>query len=739
MATASAHWDILPETTAPLSPPKEVPAEHLEVISGEVENILHYQEDTGFTVFGLKAGPHRSTVTGITARLQEGEGARCFGRWSHSKWGRQFKAERVEITEPEGRVALQKYLISGAIPGIGKHFAELLMGHFGEGLLDILEAEPDRLKELPGIGPKRLTNLQQNLQHLRDERKTMVFLLSHGLGPGRAARIAAKYKGQTETVLRENPYRMSTEIEGIGFKLADDLAMKLGIAATAPARLEAGLVYTLEQAELEGHSYLPRPNLIQDAKKLLHVPEELLEQAVTGLTQKQAVRLRNWHGKVDCLYRPETEWAERRVSERLMELRQGALPWAGLLPPSLPELPGINLSDKQRAAVQVMLQNKVAVLQGGPGVGKTTITRSMLQAVQHAGIRVALCAPTGKAAKRLGEATGVGASTIHRLLEVDPRSAGFKHHEKNPLPMDLVIVDEASMVDIQLMAALLRAVGDGAGLWIIGDPEQIPSVGPGAVLQDIIRSGRIPVAALDEIFRQSEASRIIVNAHRIIHGELPEKPESGRDSDFYFFGAEDNETLPAKVEDLVLQKIPQKFGFDPLQDIQVLTHLRKGPLGSEEVSQALQARLLPHQRPTLTSFGRKIGLGDRVLQRANNYQKEVFNGESGRVVQVSEKDRILTVDFDGRQIEYHISELSELSLAYALTIHKSQGSEYPVVVLPLSTSYHIMLERHLLYTGVTRGRKLVVLVGQLKALATAVRTQRSSRRKTALAERLQLA
>lgn len=738
MSTTLEHWDILPPVPLRTGSAPVAPSQHLEVISGEVDEILHYTEDTGYTVFVLRNGAYQSTVTGITARLQVGEGARCFGSWNTSKWGRQFKTERIEITEPSGQKALQRYLHSGAVPGIGRHFGDLLLEQFGENLMEVLETQPERLRQLPGIGPKRLENLLRHIERLRNERRTMVFLLAHGLGPGRAARIAGKYKEQTEQILRENPYRIAVEIDGIGFKLADDLAMKLGIAATDPARLEAGLVYTLEQAESEGHSYLPQSELIKLARKLLHVPEDLLQTATTSLLQKSQLLLRNWPGKPGCVYLPGTDWAERLVSARLLRLLQDPIPWAGRLSAQLPTVPGITLSDKQKAAVQLMLNSKVAVLQGGPGVGKTTITRSMLLSVKKAGIRVALCAPTGKAAKRLAEATGEQASTIHRLLEVDPVSAGFKHHEKNPLPYDLVIVDEASMIDIQLMAALLRAVGNGAGLWIIGDPEQIPSVGSGAVLQDIIQSNTVPVALLSEIFRQAEASKIIVNAHRIIRGELPEKPAAGEESDFYFFGVEDNGELPAKIQELVLQKIPQKFGFDPIQDIQVLTHLRRGPLGSEDLAHALQKQLLPAKRPLLESFGRQLGVGDRVLQRVNNYDKTVFNGENGTVTRVLEKERILQVKFDDREVEYHISELGELSLAYALTIHKSQGSEYPVVVLPISSSYHVMLEQQLLYTGVTRGKKLVVLVGQMQALATAVRTRRASLRKTALTERLQL-
>jgi exodeoxyribonuclease V alpha subunit len=736
MTIPMASWDILP---APANPNpaslQSAPSEPLESISGEVDRILHYVEDTGFTVFVLRNGPYQSTVTGITARLQVGEGARCLGQWSSSKWGRQFRAERIEITEPNSKKALHSYLCSGAIPGIGPHFADLLLNSFGEKLMDVLEAHPEQLKHLPGIGPKRLARLLEHVERLRNERKTMVFLLSHGLGPGRAARIAAVYKGQTEAILRENPYRMATEVEGIGFRLADELARKLGIAANAPARLEAGLLYSMEQAEEEGHTFLSITELKKAALDLLRVPEADLLTALQSLLQQNRLIRRSWPDKPDCLYRPSTDRAEQLVSDCLLRLRQGPLPWPETLSQTLPTLPGITLSAKQQEAVRLMLQSKVAILRGGPGVGKTTITKSMLMAVQKAGIRVALCAPTGKAAKRMSEATETPASTIHRLLEIDGKTGGFKHHEKHPLPYDLFVVDEASMIDVRLAAAFLRAIAPGAGLWIVGDPEQIPSVGAGAVLQDLLRSRQIPVATLDEIFRQSEASRIIVNSHRIIRGEMPEIDARG-ETDFYFFRVEDPEAIPDKVLELVLHRIPRKFGVDPVRDIQVLTHLRKGPLGSDHLAQSLQQRLLPSNRPILESFGRKIGKGDRVMQQMNDYEKTVYNGETGQVLQVSETDKLLTVDFDGRIIDYHVSELYELALAYALTIHKSQGSEYPVVVLPISTSYHIMLERHLLYTGVTRGRRLVVLVGQPKALAVAVRTQRALSRNTTLAERL---
>lgn len=734
-------WDITEPliTRGPPVPPVVEP--HKEKIQGTVERILHYSEDTGFTVFRLKSGPYSSVATGVTARLKEGEEAECVGTWgTHREHGRQFNAEHVRIAAPNNREAIKTYLCSDAVKGVGKHFAEQLLDAFGNKVFEVLESAPEKISELPGMGKKRLQSLLEGYATQKEIRETMIFLMAHGLGPGRAFAVHRKYGKQAEALLREDPYRLATEMEGFGFVLADELAKKLGFSANSGTRFRAGLVYTLEKAEQLGHYTLEKEELLSTAHALLKVDAHSLEPVLDDLLGTGRLKAVDWSaaGLGLQIYRPALLWAEQTVVRRLSQLCSGPLPWAQIAGMALPDLPDIQLSEKQQDAVRLMLSHKVAILSGGPGVGKTTITRNMLAAVQRANLKVALCAPTGKAAKRMSEAVSspgstLEASTIHRLLEFNPQG-GFKRDEQTPLEADLVIVDEASMIDLPLLASLLRAVGDGAGLWLIGDPNQIPSVGPGSVLLDLIQSQYVPTATLTEIFRQAACSQIIVNAHQVIQGIVPPKQEKGTETDFYFFPVEENDAIPAKIEELMLRKIPAKFGLDPRQDIQVLTHLRKGPLGSDTLSAHLQTALFRDPRLTLTHYGRSFGLGDRVIQRVNDYEKMVFNGESGVVVEVT--DQALTVQFEDRYIPYSVTEVSDLMLSYALTIHKSQGSEYPAVILPMASTYHVMLERHLLYTGITRGKQLVVLVGQRQAVAIAVKNQQTKLRKTTLKEAL---
>jgi len=703
-------------------------------IDGEVARVTFYNEENGYTVFVVRSGLYETPVTGITNKVFPGEQVSCVGVWeNHPTHGRQLKADTIQLSIPVELNAIRRYLGSGIVKSIGEHFAGVLVDRFGKKIFEVLDKEPEKLMQIPGIGQKRVNNIRDQWEEQRKSREAMVFLLAHGFGNLRAAKIYKTYGRDTIRNLKEDPYRVYN-IHGIGFEIADEFARKLGFDAQDPKRLAAGIQYTLTLAEKSGNCGMSRKDLLAKAGKILGVPAGILESELEAMIPRAFLVQESWSGQ-EILYRPELWRAEVSLAQQLNRLLQGQIPWS--IPATLLEPSGIQLSPFQRQARDRLLRTKVGVLTGGPGVGKTTLIRSLLLNLhQDRNLRVALCAPTGRAAKRIEESTGEKASTIHRLLEYGP--LGFKYGVRQPLEYDLVIVDESSMVDLPLMQALADAIDPAAGLWLVGDANQLPSVGPGAILHDIIASQRVPVVALTEIYRQAESSAIVRNAHRILSGVLPQKHTPGEPTDFYLFSEEDPENLPDRVIDLVTQKIPNRFGFSPRTDIQVLAPMRKGSIGAEMLSQRLQAIYHPNHDSALL-FGRhKFYVGDRVMQTVNDYEKLVFNGEVGTVVDVNLTAKSLVVEFDdGRKIDYDRLDLDNLMLAYALSIHKSQGSEYPVVVIPLSTQHYALLERNLLYTGVTRGRKMVVLIGQERAIALAVRTEKGSQRLTTLTERLQ--
>ncbi len=723
-----------PAQQAP-SPPRASSAPSRFQIEGIVKTVTFHNDENGYTIFQLQSGLYETAVAGITVGIHVGEKARCIGVWQETqRYGRQFKAESIHLEAPDERDALLRYLSSGVIPGIGRHFAGTLLEHFGTNVFTVLDEHPEQIAALPGIGKKRLDSILSSRKDQKAQRDILLFLYGHGLGGLRAAKVYRKYGSETIKKLSANPYLLATEMHGFGFQIADEFARRLGISATSPERLAAGLEYTLEQEERSGHCTLTEPQLLTKASALLTVDQESLEPALAVCMAEARLKLEMWDSQRQ-IYRPALFYAERAVSRLLRRLQQGPLPWGGL-PPRTDSTSKVVLSDSQKQALAEMLRHKVAILAGGPGVGKTTITRNLLYQVNQGTLRILLCAPTGKAAKRLSESTGLEARTVHRMLEYGP-SSGFARNQQNPLEADLVILDEASMIDIELMAALLEALPAHAGLWLVGDPDQLPSVGPGAVLYDLIASGQLPVVRLTEIFRQALSSQIIVNAHKIVQGQIPVKQVTGETTDFYLFSEEDSDRIPGRLLDIVTRKIPDKFGFDPLTDIQVLTPMRKGPLGADMLATRLQEALFPDSRPEFRFGPHRFALGDKVMQVVNNYEKAVFNGESGFITEILLQDKLLKVDFDGRLITYSVSDLDELILAYALSIHKSQGSEYPAVVIPLTTQHYTLLERNLLYTGVTRGKQLVVLIGQAKALAQAVKTHRAGKRSTTLQQRLQ--
>ena len=569
----------------------------------------------------------------------------------------------------------------------------------------------------------------------------MVFLHSNGVGTAHAVRIYKTYGTDAVQVMSENPYRLARDIRGIGFKTADAIAMRLGVEKTAMIRVRSGVSYALSEAMGEGHCGLPTDELNALTQKLLEVPAELVRTA-TDLELTEGTVIADTVGDTPCLFLASLFRAERGIAERLIHLAKGALPWPAIDPdkalPWVEKRVGLTLAESQVAAIRLALVSKVLVMTGGPGVGKTTIVNAILRVLAAKGVKILLCAPTGRAAKRITEATSFEAKTIHRLLEVDPRGGGFKRNDENPLDCDLLVVDETSMVDVLLMQALLKAVPDRAALLIVGDIDQLPSVGPGQVLADIIASGSLPVVRLTKVFRQAEQSRIIVSAHRINHGAIPDLNPPGPDSDFYFVLAEDPETAVMRIIDLVKTRIPKRFGFDPIRDIQVLCPMNRGGVGARSLNIELQAALNPSGENKVQRFGWTFTPGDKVMQIENDYEKEVYNGDIGYIADINSDEGELTVRFDDRPVVYALGELDTLVPAYAATVHKSQGSEYPAVVIPVLTQHYPMLHRNLLYTGVTRGKKLVVLVGQKKAIAIAVRNAAGRRRWSKLREWLRV-
>jgi exodeoxyribonuclease V alpha subunit len=714
----------------------------VERLSGTLERVTFHSEETGFCVLRVKVAGHRElvTVTGAAASVTPGEFLECTGCWHNDRThGMQFKAAQLQVVQPTTLEGIEKYLGSGMVQGIGPHFAKVLVQAFGVEVFEVIESSPLRLLELPGIGRKRLEKVAAAWVEQKAVREIMVFLQSHGLGTARAVRIYKTYGNEAILKVTENPYRLALDIHGVGFKTADALAAKLGIASDSPLRAQAGVRHVLQEMSGRGHCAAAREELCQSAATLLEISPPVIDAAISAEIVEENLIPDDIAGR-PCLFLAPLYRAEVGVAASLSRLAPGAPPWGEIVAeraiPWVEGETGLTLSASQCEAVRLALRSKVIVITGGPGVGKTTLVNSILGILRAKKLRVTLCAPTGRAAKRLTESTGLEAKTIHRLLEFDPQTFGFKRGRDNPLETDLVVLDESSMVDIVLMNKLLPAIPDRAALVIVGDVDQLPSVGPGCVLADIIASGAVPTVRLTEIFRQAASSRIIVNAHRINRGELPLKDEGAELSDFYFIPAATPEEIHAKLLQVVTERIPKRFGLHPVRDIQVLTPMNRGGLGARSLNAVLQGALNGQAQPKVTRFGTSFAPGDKVIQTVNNYEKEVFNGDIGRIATLDLDEGSLAVEYDERLVPYQFGELDELSLAYATSIHKSQGSEYSAVVIPLAMQHYTMLERNLIYTAVTRGKKLVVVIGEPKALAMAVNNHTSHRRLTKLASRI---
>jgi exodeoxyribonuclease V alpha subunit len=768
----------------------------LRTIEGVIERVTFQNEDNGWTVARLsrEGKPGETTIVGNMLGATVGASFRLRGRWkTHAKFGRQFEVLDYEEKLPATAEGLRKYLGSGLIKGVGPVTAKRIVDHFGLDALEVIELAPERLHEVPGVGPVRVKKIIKAWQEQREIKEIMLFLQSHDITTGLSVRIYKRYGDESLKVLREDPYQLARDVGGggvfgVGFKIADQIARKLGIEPDSPRRIEAGLVFVLGELSNEGHTFAPRPLLVARSAEALAIDEQAIdaakveaaidrllalapeaaligeEVALEALPEKVARDLQALAGQdelvpaasatVQAIYVPPLYYAEVGIANRLRAMLEHAedhLPgsaevdWATQLR-WLDTLGAHPLAARQQEAVRAALSRKVAVLTGGPGTGKTTTVRAVLQLLRrlHPNPRILLAAPTGRAAKRLAETTGVEAKTIHRLLEFKPgagvdaygRMRLFQRHEDNPLEADLIVVDEMSMIDTQLMNHLVKAIDPASHLLLVGDIDQLPSVGPGNVLRDLIASGVVPTVALDQIFRQDEHSWIAVNAHRINQGQMPEIKKGSRD--FFLFRVDDAEAAAHRVVEVVTQRVPRTFGHDPVDDIQVLSPMHRGAAGVGALNEKLQAALNPPApgKAEARWGGRVFRQGDKVMQIRNNYDKDVFNGDLGRVSAIDAEDQSVLVTIEERDVAYEFHELDELVPAYAISTHKSQGAEYPCVVMAILPQHWMMLQRNLLYTGITRARKLCVLVGDRKAISIAVKNDKVAERLTGLARRM---
>jgi exodeoxyribonuclease V alpha subunit len=718
-------------------------------LEGVLERVVFSNEENAWSVVRLQVAGQKDLVTAVGNLLgvQPGESLRLSGSWLNDpKYGRQFRVASYATVIPANLGGIEKYLGSGLIRGVGKVMAARMVAAFGLEVLDVIENHPERLKEVEGIGPKRRQEIARAWAEQREIKEVMIFLQSHGVSTHYAIKIYKAYGAHATQLVRDNPYRLAADIHGIGFQSADKIARALGIPPDAPQRIEAGTLYLLGAAADRGHVYLPRQALGEEAAKLLGAQAPQIDAAVTALAESEQIVLEPLAAATDAADAADTAVFLRALhaAETSVAARVRALLVQPLLPLEIDldraldwfeKEERIELARQQRQAIRAGLTRKALVITGGPGTGKTTLVRGIVAILARKRQRVLLAAPTGRAAKRLAEATGAEASTLHRLLEFNPQTRQFDRNREHPLSCDVLIVDEASMLDTVLAHHLLRAVPDQGRLILVGDVDQLPSVGPGRVLGDLIRSEAVEVVRLSEIFRQAERSLIVVNSHRVNQGMMPIQESVDSDGDFFFFARETPEEIAETIAQLVARRIPGKFGFDPVDQIQVLTPMNRGPLGTDSLNAALRDLLNP-EGATVTRGGHSLRVGDKVMQVRNNYDLEVFNGDIGRVRAIDEVEQIVTVAVDGREVAYDFGSIDELVLAYACSIHKSQGSEYPCVVIPLHTTHYVMLQRNLLYTALTRAKRLAILVGEERALRVAVGTRRVRPRFTRLAERL---
>lgn len=718
-------------------------------LSGQIERVTYTNPENGYTVARMKVHGGRQVVTVVGNLIDPipGEVMELKGRWKiHPKFGEQFEVQSYRTTAPATVTGIKKYLGSGLIKGIGPVMAERIVSRFGKQTLDIIGHEPDRLAEIEGIGKKRVAMIRSAWAEQKEIRDVMLFLQSHNVSAGYATKIFKQYGSQAIEVVSRNPYQLATDIFGIGFLTADRIARELGFEKDSEPRIRAGILYVLNQIAEDGHVYYPYDELLEKCTEILDIEAYPLADAVKYLAGVQKICVETIAGSDHArtgtdpaVYLSKYYTCETGIAAMLKRLmhtpkairaidRDRALAW-------VQDRLSFTLAEKQAEAVADAAKSKVMVITGGPGTGKTTIIRAILAIFERLRVNIKLAAPTGRAAKQMGEATGKAATTIHRMLSFNPAGGGFQKNADNPLDCDLLIVDEASMVDTVLMYHLLKAVPAETTVILVGDVNQLPAVGAGNVLDDIIASGKVPVVRLNEIFRQARQSRIIVNAHLINNGYMPKIEEGQAPTDFYFIEQKDPEALLSLILSLAGRRIPESFGFDPINEIQVLSPMHKGTVGAANLNRELQQRLNPGKEG-VAAGNASFCLGDKVMQIRNNYDKSVFNGDIGRIQAINREDRELVIDFEGRRVPYDFTELDEVVLAYAISVHKSQGSEYPAVIVPIVTQHYILLQRNLIYTAVTRGRQLVVLVGTKKALAIGIKNNKTQHRYSRLDLRL---